>query len=120
MKDFKFDFERLEVYQVALDFVDHVFELTGEFSRDYQFSLGEQFRRAALSIVNNIAEGSGKPSKKEKARFYGYSLDSARECVPMITLSLRRKQIDSGTHDMLREYCVRISRMMAKLISSAK
>jgi len=119
-QQFNFDFEKLDVYKRALDFIDKVFDLTDNFSRNVQFSLGGQFRRAALSIINNIAEGSGKKSKDEKRRFYRYSLDSARECVPMITICLRRGQIDRQTHDRLREDCIIICQMLAKLILATK
>lgn len=81
MEDFKFDFEKLEVYQRALNFVNKVFETTGVFSNRFQFSIGDQFRRASLSIINNIAEGSGKQSHEDKKRFYKYSLDSDRGSV---------------------------------------
>lgn len=119
-RQFTFDFERLDVYKRALDFIDKIFDLTDNFSRNVQFSLGDQFRRAALSIINNIAEGSGKKSKDEKRRFYRYSLDSARECVPMITICLKRRQINQHTHDSLREECIVICQMLAKLIFAIK
>ena len=120
VEDFKFDFEELEVYQRTLNFVNKVFEVTGKFIRSFQFSLGDQFRRASLSIINNIAEGSGKQSQDDKKRFYKYSLDSARECIPMITISLSQRQIDQQMHNALREDCIIICRMLAKLISATK
>lgn len=70
-----------------------MYEERRKLQREYQRSIGEQFTRASLSIVNNIAEGSGKESKKGKAQFYCFALNSARECVPMITLLSSDKQI---------------------------
>lgn len=61
-KEYKFDFERLDVYQESLEFVHMVFSITKNYSKEIQYSLGDQFRRAALSISNNIAEGSRKSS----------------------------------------------------------
>ncbi len=58
--NFLFDFERLEVYKLTVDFIEKVFEVSEELPKQVQYSLGDQFRRAALSIANNIAEGSGK------------------------------------------------------------
>ena len=118
MKRAEFDFERLEVYKFAMDFTDEVFETTESFSQRVQFSLGDQFRRAALSVCNNIAEGSGRSTHKAKLQLYGYALDSARECIPMITLSLRRNYIDEEKHGALREKVVSICNMLSRLMKS--
>ena len=92
-KEHVFDFEKLEVYKMGIEFVRKIYRITEGLPRNYGFSLGDQLRRAALSIVNNIAEGSGKLSKKEKSQFYRISLTSARECIRMLTiLNERRKK----------------------------
>ena len=49
---------------------------------------------------------------------YGYALDSARECIPMITLSLRRRYIDKIKHDEMRDKIVSICNMLSKLMQS--
>ena len=64
-----FSFEKLEVWKRSLDFADEMFRLADKLPQRYQFSLGEQLRRAALSIPTNIAEGSGRESGKEQAYF---------------------------------------------------
>ena len=117
MKRPKYDFEKLEVYQKAMEFAERIFEVTESFPQRVQYSLGDQARRAALSICNNIAEGSRKqgPSKRQ---LYGYALDSARECVPMLELSLRRKLMSSEVYDQLDELCFRIGSMMFALLRS--
>ena len=81
-----FDFEKLQVYQQGLKFTRRIFKITAYLPRNHQYAIGDQIRRASLSIVNNIAEGSGKIYKKEKAHFYRIALNSARECIPMLTL----------------------------------
>ena len=118
--EYKFDFEKLDVYQLGIDFVDKAFSISGKFSWEIQYSLGDQFRRASLSIINNIAEGSGKKSKKGKIQFYGYALDSARECIPMITIALKQNQIDKETFEYLRADCVKICNMLGRLIKSVQ
>lgn len=116
--NFKFNFEKLDVYQKALEFTNEIFTITLSFRKEIQYSLGDQFRRAALSICNNIAEGSGK-TKKAKAQFYGYALDSAKECVPMISLAHMQKQITDQQEQYLRGECLHISNMVWRLIHSA-
>ena len=116
---FVFDFERLEVYQKAVEFTNEVFKTTLDYQRDIQYSLGDQFRRAALSICNNIAEGSRKLGRS-KVQFYNYALDSARECIPMISISHCQSQINSEKVTHLREQCVQITRMLYRLADSVQ
>jgi len=113
---YTFDFERLKVYEMGLDFIQKIFKITKDLPRDYQFSVGDQLRRAALSIANNIAEGSGKLSKKEKAQFYRTSLNSARECIPMLTILDKEEIISEADYSSLREGCIYICNMLGKLI----
>jgi four helix bundle protein len=116
--EYVFDFERLEVYQKAVELVLSIYRVTKPLPREYQFSLSDQLRRAGLSILNNLAEGSGKLSKREKAQFYKTSLNSARECVPMLTVLVREQQITAGTHQTLRDEIVHIANMLGRLIGS--
>ena len=57
-----FMFEKLEVYQKAVDFADEIAALTEGFPRGYGF-LVDQLNRAALSIATNLAEGNGRFTK---------------------------------------------------------
>ena len=117
-KDFEFDFERLEVYQLALEFMDFIFEICKNIPYDLQHCLGDNLKRAGISISNNIAEGSGKKSGKEKARYYGISLDSTRECVNMFIILNRRKAITTESFLKARTYGKRLTSMLFKLIMS--
>jgi len=113
-----FDFERLDVYQKAMELMIAIFRITRSLSREYRYSLADQLRRAGLSILNNLAEGSGKLSKKEKAQFYKTSLNSARECIPMLTVLLKERQLAPETHRAVRQEVVHIANMLGKLIAS--
>ncbi len=116
-EEYVFDFEKLKVYEVGLEFTRDIFRITKNLAANYQYSLGDQIRRAALSIVNNIAEGSGKISKKEKAQFYRISLCSARECIPMLTILNKENIIPATEVIKLRNNCIHICNMLGKLIS---
>ena len=120
MQEYVFDFEKLNVYLRALEFTVKVFDATKGFPQILQYSLGDQFRRASLSICNNIAEGSGKQTKGAKTQFYGYSMDSARECIPMISIAFKCKQMGKTDYDYLRQECREICNMLGGLISAAK
>lgn len=64
-----FNFERLEVWQKAIEFADRVYSATRRFPSDERFGLTNQMRRAAVSISCNISEGSTRNSGKDFARF---------------------------------------------------
>jgi len=117
-QEFKFDFEKLEVYQLALEFLDFIFEVCKGISKDLQYCTGDNLKRAGISISNNIAEGSGKKSSKEKARFYGTSLDSTRESINMFIILDRQKAISKDDYLKARTYGRRLTSMLFKLISS--
>ncbi len=117
-KDFIFDFEKLDVYQLSLKFVYKLIILAKNLPPELRFSLGDNVIRAGMSIINNIAEGSGKKFPREKRRYYGTSLDSARECIPTITVVHREGHITDEYKDELRNDCLEICNKMAKLIQS--
>lgn len=116
--EYVFDFERLEVYQLAIRHAVRVFEITEHFPPRVQSSLGDQLCRAAVSVANNIAEGSGKRSRKEKSRYYATAFNSARECVPAITIAHERRYLNDATRGELRENVGRLCSMLARLEQS--
>ena len=73
-------FEDLLVWQKAHSFVITVYRLTGTFPKDEIFGLTSQFRRAAVSIPANIAEGFRRIGKSDKARFFNIAQASIEEC----------------------------------------
>jgi four helix bundle protein len=77
-------FEDLRCWQAARRLVKEVFEVseTGKLSKD--FDTRSQFRKAALSTMNNIAEGFGRYHSKDSLRFYDFSQSSALEVQSML------------------------------------
>ncbi len=117
-EEFQFDFERLNVYQKSLDFIDKIFEIVKNLPREYKYSLGDNIIRAVLSIANNIAEGNGKVSKKEKNRYFGTSLDSTRECISVLNVLMRQNLITNEKYRKLRKDGREITSMIHGLINS--
>ncbi|MBX9681757.1 MAG: four helix bundle protein [Gemmataceae bacterium] len=112
-----FTFERLIVYQKAIDFADRVCILTESFPRGYGFIV-DQLNRASLSIAANIAEGNGRFTKPDKKNFLGFSRGSIQECVPLLELARRRGSIKPDQHEDMKERLEEIARMLAGLIAS--
>lgn len=79
----RFDHQRLDVYQQALQFTAFTRALITD-QADAVVGLADQLRRAARSIPLNIAEGGGEFSPREKARFYRIAKRSATECVAIL------------------------------------
>jgi four helix bundle protein len=73
-------FEDLLVWQKAHQFVLAIYKLTKNFPRAELYGLSSQFRRAAVSIAANIAEGFRKRGKADKLRFYNIAQGSLEEC----------------------------------------
>jgi four helix bundle protein len=78
-----FDHERLEVYQVALDFLVVADNIVEHLPRG-RGHLADQLTRASISIVLNIAEGAGKFSKPDKRRYYLSAVGSATESAAIL------------------------------------
>jgi len=76
----EYSFENLTVWKKAHQFVLKVYLKTKELPKEEQFGLTSQFRRAAVSIAANIAEGYKKKGIKDKLRFYNISQGSLEEC----------------------------------------
>jgi four helix bundle protein len=85
-----FNFEKLDVWQKAIDFADLVYKLTRQFPDDERFGLTNQLRRAAVSISSNIAEGSSRSSKSDFARFVEIATGSVFEVVSQAFIAQRQ------------------------------
>lgn len=114
----KFGFEKLEVYQKALNFTAKIIDVCEKLPPTVRYALGSNLIRAAISIANNIAEGSGRRGKKEKHQFYTISQGSCYECVPIITVFQRKRYISQSVFEELYPDCFSIAQMLTKLIAS--
>lgn len=93
------NFENIIAWQKAHGFVLTVYNVTKGFPEDENFGLKSQFRRAAVSIAANIAEGYKKLSKADKLRFFNISQGSLEECRYYIILSyLKTLSISTNKH----------------------
>ena len=108
-----FKFEKLEVWQLAIDYVDLIYDLTEKLSKDEKYNLKSQLRRAATSIALNIAEGSTGQSDAEQVRFLGYAIRSLMETVACQHIISRRKLLKDQT--ALRQAYRDAEKLSAKL-----
>jgi four helix bundle protein len=92
-----FKFEKLEVWRLALDYIDLIYEIAGELPRNEEYNLKSQLVRAATSVALNIAEGSTGQTDAEQARFLGLAIRSRLETVACQHLISRRVYVPDAT-----------------------
>ena len=98
-----FRFEKLEVWQLARKFVVKIYKITREFPKDELFGLISQLRRAAISIILNITEGTDRGSDIEFKRFLRMALTSLEEVISGLYISLDQNFITKSEFDYLYE-----------------
>ena len=113
-----FGFEKLEVWPLAVQFADRMYDLTSRFPADERFGLTNQLRRASVSISSNIAEGSGRGSSKEFARFIEIAYGSLMETVSQIRIAKNRSFLMDADHQNLYEAAEKLAKMLSGLKSS--
>jgi len=109
-----FDRERLDVYQLALDFLILADDTIEHLPRGRNH-LADQLGRAATSIVLNIAEGAGKFSKPDKRRYYLTAVGSTTECAAIYDVLLRLKLTTTERHAECKAMLDRIASMLTKM-----
>jgi len=97
-----FAFERLDVWQLARQFLKYIYPIIDSFPQKERFNLVDQIRRASTSIVLNLAEMTSRSSLKEQAHFAEIAFGSAVEVYCAIQLAydfnyINEEQINSAT-----------------------
>jgi len=108
-----FKFEKLEVWQLALDYIDLIYEVADQLPRSEMYNLKSQITRAATSVALNIAEGSTGQTDAEQARFLGLAIRSLLETVACQHIISRRKFLQYA--NSLRQAYRRAETLAAKL-----
>ncbi len=98
-----YSFENVLAWQKAHAFVLLTYRVTRHFPEDEKFGLTSQFRRAAVSIEANIAEGYKKLSKADKLRFFNISQGSLEECRDYHILSRDLGYLLEGEFEQLHQ-----------------
>lgn len=112
-----FDFEKLDVYQEIRSLNTKVLHML--FTRkDFDTYLSDQFKRASLSGVLNLAEGTGRMTNADKKRYYITARASVFECVAILQVLLDMGAIESSLYEDIYKGYDKISRMLLGMIRS--
>ena len=110
------DFRALTVWRKAHELTLAVYRITARYPADERFGLTGQTRRSAVSIPSNIAEGCGRGSDLDFARFLHIAFGSASELDYQILLGHDLGFMESAEHEALRSGLAEVKRMLATLI----
>jgi four helix bundle protein len=111
-----FKFETLEVWKKAVDLHATLSPLSRSIDQKDQFSIGEQIRKASLSISTNIAEGTGRESVREARYFFNIAKGSVYEVVSLLYVMRKSGYIADESYHALYEQCDEIARMLSGMM----
>ena len=103
MKDYTYNFEKLEIWNLAIKLSVNIYRLTNNFPKEEKFGITNQLRRASYSISANIAEGTSRFGEKDKARFIQIAFGSAVEVLNFLILSTELGFMNNENLEKLRK-----------------
>jgi len=108
----KFKFEKLIIWQKAMDYGENIFSISNQFPKEEMYNLTSQIRRAIDSIALNISEGSIGQSNPEYKRFIGLATRSLAEVVTCLHKAYRRDYISDKEFSEHYDYAYNLMNMM--------
>ena len=118
MDKYLFPFEKLDVWQLAINLAEYVLDLLERFNQNKHIRLISQMEAAATSPAQNIAEGKGRQYKKEFVQFLHIAQGSVFEVVTLNEIFRRRKLFSEEEANEVRKRCEQIDRKLNGLINS--
>lgn len=110
------DYKKLQVWQRGHQLTLAIYRATRSFPREEMYGLTSQLRRSSSSVPANIAEGCGRDTPAELARFLYVALGSASECEYHILLAHDLGLLDDKDYGFLSGQATQLKRMLAALI----
>jgi len=114
------NFKELKVWEKAHELTLRVYHSTKSFPVQEQYGITSQLRRAAVSVSTNIAEGCGRSSEIEFARFLEIAYASASELQYLALLSKDLELFDSSSHQQITSQVEEVKRMLYTFIQTVK
>lgn len=114
------DFRQLKVWEKSHQLALAVYKATKEFPKEELYGLTSQIRRASMSIPTNIAEGCGRNTDAEFARFLQIAMGSASETEYQLLLAYDLGFLNKEQYDKLNIDVIEIKRMLASLLKTLR
>lgn len=109
------NYENLKVWQESIELAEKVYTITKNFPKSELFGITSQIRRSVVSISSNIAEGSGRRSKKEFTHFIDIANGSLSETENWLILAIRFNYIEQKDYDFLRDKIKNLGNLLGGL-----
>ena len=113
----KLNHKKLDVWIKSSELVSMLYSITKSFPKEETFGLTNQLRRAAVSILSNIAEGSARSSKLERKRFYEIARSSLVEVDAQIEIATNLGYLNKQNLIDLEELINHSFALLTKMIS---
>ncbi len=94
-----YNFEKLEVWKLAMDLVDLIFKLSQKIPKEDKYTVRSQLIRAVISVPLNIAEGRGKRYRKEFAQHIRIAIGSLMEVIAILKILAKMVKLDENTQN---------------------
>src|SRR3989344_5720078 len=108
-------FTDLYAWQEGHKLVLMIYKITSKFPARERFGLSDQLERAVVSVTSNIAEGFRRDSRRDKQKFYTYSLSSLTEIQNQLIIARDLHYIDQNTFQKTAEQSVRAGKLITGL-----
>ena len=116
--NYEYSYEKMRMWTDIRHYVKNVYKVTKTFPYDEKYCLTQQLRRAAVSVLSNVAEGLSRKTDKEKQRFIEISYASLMETNAQWIISLDLLYISEEQYLKLKEEVLKISNQLNALSKS--
>jgi four helix bundle protein len=110
----------LIVWQKAKSLAVHIYKNTESFPKSETYGLTSQVRRAAISVVSNIAEGQGRLTSGEFQQFLGHSRGSLLELETQLEIACELRLLDAEAYEALAQESYQVLGLINRLIDSLR
>ena len=110
----------LIVWQKAKSLAVHIYRDTEVFPKSEVYGLTSQIRRAAISVVSNIAEGQGRLTSGEFQQFLGHSRGSLLELETQLEIACELRLLDKNVYETLAQECYQVLGLINRLLDSLR
>jgi len=116
--EYQHSFEKLNVWQDSINLVELIYSIVKTFPSDEKFGLSSQMKRCSISISSNLAEGTSRITKKDKAHFSTIAFSSTMELLCQAEICKRLGFINEEEYANLREAILKVSNKINALRKS--
>ena len=115
---FTYSFEKLDAWKLSRKVASEIYIATKKFPSDEKYGLVQQIRRGVLSISSNLAEGSGRQTRKDQCHFYTMAYSSLLEVLNQLIFALDQNWINEDDYKAIRIQIAKLSYMINSLRKS--